>query len=90
MGKKKQTAPKAEGNTATTPSEKISDKELFKARSQELFKPIEQQILMCDDNDDFVILAVTMLNSATLILKNHAGPEGAKVILEDKIKELDA
>ena len=47
-------------------------------RMSELFKPIDQQIMMCDDADEILMLACIMLQSAKDIFDSRLGTEGRK------------
>ena len=49
----------------------------------ELMKPIDQQIMMCDDKEDVMMLACAMLERCKNILDTQIGKEGRKTILED-------
>ena len=53
-----------------------------KERMKELFKPIDQQIMMCDDGNEVMMLACVMLQSAKDILDFQLGPAGRKKIFE--------
>ena len=66
----------------------LTELEIFQARSKELFKPIDRQIMLCDGVEDFMALAAVMLKASTRIFTTHVGKDGAKLILEDMIKEL--
>ena len=52
-------------------------------RMQELMKPIEQQIMMCDSREDVLMLACAMLDKAKTILDSQIGVEGRKTIIKD-------
>tara|TARA_B110000046_G_scaffold91738_2_gene99772 strand:+ start:5015 stop:5203 length:189 start_codon:yes stop_codon:yes gene_type:complete len=52
-------------------------------RMIELMKPIDQQIMMCDDKEDVMMLACAMLERCKNILDTQIGKEGRKTILED-------
>lgn len=47
-------------------------------RMRELFRPIEQQILMTDDAQDLVMLSTLMLTTGKDILVQRLGSEKAK------------
>jgi hypothetical protein len=49
-----------------------------RARMRELFRPIEQQILMTDDAQDLVMLSTLMLTTGKDILVQRLGSEKAK------------
>ena len=52
-------------------------------RMMELMQPIDQQIMMCDDREDVMMLACAMLERCKHILDSQIGKEGRKTILED-------
>lgn len=54
-------------------------------RIAELMKPIDQQILMCDDPRDLMLMASAMLSSAKHILIVNVGREETKKIFEKVI-----
>jgi hypothetical protein len=56
-----------------------------KKRMSELFKPIDQQIMMCDDADEILMLACIMLQSAKDILDSRLGTGGRKKIFNDYV-----
>ena len=51
-------------------------------RMQELCQPIEQQILMCDDKEDVLMMACAMLQHVKTMLDSQIGVSGRKQILE--------
>ena len=53
----------------------MRDKEVSK-RAAELMKPIEQQILMCDNREETLLFACAMLERAKTILEAHLGERG--------------
>jgi hypothetical protein len=52
------------------------------ARMQELMKPIDQQIMMCDNVEDILALASVMATTAKNMYVSVLGRDGAKHILE--------
>lgn len=50
-------------------------------RMKELMKPIDQQIMMCDDTQDLLALASIMATTAKIIFVQQLGKEGAKEVL---------
>ena len=54
-----------------------------KERMKELFKPIDSQIMMCDDANEVTMLACVMLQSAKDILDSQLGTNGRKKIFKD-------
>lgn len=59
------------------------------ARMHELMKPIEQQILMCDDMLDQMMMASCMMVTCRDLFKLHLGEEGAKEMFVEFCKEND-
>ena len=51
-------------------------------RMKELCQPIEQQILMCDDKEDILMMACAMLQHVKTMLDSQNGVSGRKQILE--------
>lgn len=56
-----------------------------KKRMSELFKPIDQQIMMCDDDNEIMMLACVMLQSAKDILDSQLGTDGRKKMFNDYV-----
>ena len=54
----------------------------IKQRMAELMQPINQQIMMCDDENDLLLLAVGMLRKTILIFDNQYKQEGRKALIE--------
>jgi hypothetical protein len=52
-------------------------------RMRELCKPIEQQILMCDDREDILMMACAMLQHVKTMLDSQIGVEGRKQIIKE-------
>ena len=44
----------------------------------ELMDPIDQQIMMCDNRDELLMLACAMLTSVKDIFDQELGPDGRK------------
>ena len=59
-----------------------SDNEKMEARIKRLMLPIETQIMMCDDENDLLLLAVGMLRKTILIFDNQYKREGRKALIE--------
>jgi len=55
----------------------------IQARMRELCKPIEQQILMCDDREDILMMACAMLQHVKTMMDSQIGIEGRKQILQE-------
>lgn len=52
-------------------------------RIEELMKPIDQQIMMCDDSRDLLLMASAMIATAKQILIVNVGKEGAKEVFKE-------
>ena len=55
-------------------------------RMLELMAPIDQQILMCDDNEDMLMMACAMLQRTNEIFEQVLGKPGAEKMFKN-IKE---
>ena len=55
----------------------------IKQRMVELIMPIEKQIMMCDDDDEMLMLACAMLQRTTEIFEKLLGEEGRKRMFSD-------
>ena len=55
-------------------------------RMSELMAPVEQQLLMCDDNEDQLMMACAMLQRVNEVFVYHLGEQGAKMMFKDLIK----
>jgi len=55
------------------------------SRMLELMKPIEQQILMCDNREDLLMMACAMLQHIKTIFDLELGEEGRKQMFEDMV-----
>ena len=56
-------------------------------RMQELMKPVDQQIMMCDSREDVLMLACAMLDKVKTILDSQIGEVGRKDIIESANKK---
>ena len=56
--------------------------EKMERRIERLMLPIETQIMMCDDKNDLLLLAVGMLRKTILIFENQYQKEGRKAVIE--------
>jgi len=54
---------------------------LVTERMKELMKPIDQQIMMCDDKEDILMLACVMIETAKRMLDTQIGVDGRNAIL---------
>ena len=52
-------------------------------RMRELCKPIEQQILMCDSQEDILMMACAMLQHVKTMMDSQIGIEGRKQIIKE-------
>ena len=52
-------------------------------RMAELMEPIDQQMLMCDDREDQLMLACAMMQRVREIFDFHIGEEGRKKMFKD-------
>jgi hypothetical protein len=59
------------------------DKEATKQRMQELMAPVEQQILMCDNRQDLLMMACAMMQRTHEIFLQELGENGAKLMYEE-------
>jgi hypothetical protein len=55
--------------------------EKVKLRMQQLMTPIDRQLLMCDSQDDTLMLACAMMERAMELLDTAVGPDGTDAIL---------
>ena len=55
-------------------------------RMSELMVPVEQQLLMCDDKEDQLMMACAMLQRVNEIFVYHLCERGAKQMFKDLIK----
>jgi len=56
------------------------------ARMKELMAPIDQQLMMCDDERDQIMMACAMLVHCRDLLDQHIGEDGRKTIFQGFIK----
>ena len=59
------------------------------ARMEELMRPIDRQIMMCDNVDDVLMLASKMLVTAKMIYVQNLGGAGAKELFQKITDEID-
>jgi hypothetical protein len=55
-------------------------------RMAELMQPIHQQIMMCDDRQDQLMMASAMLIAAKDLFDLHIGKEGRKTMFKDMLE----
>ena len=61
------------------------DKDANRTRMQELMKPVEQQIMMCDDRQELLMMACAMMQRTHEIFLQELGENGAKLMYEDLV-----
>ena len=54
-------------------------------RMTELMAPVEQQIMMCDNSEDLLMMACAMMTTVKEIFDNQIGEEGRKKMFKDLI-----
>jgi len=54
-------------------------------RMKELMAPVEQQIMMCDDREDQLMMACAMLQRTRELFDYHLGEEGRKKMFKDLV-----
>lgn len=59
------------------------------ARMEELMRPIDRQIMMCDNVEDLLMLASNMMVTAKMIYVQQLGGEGAKLLIQKMVNEID-
>ena len=58
-------------------------------RMEELMRPIDRQIMMCDNVEDILMLASNMLVTAKSIYVQNLGGAGTKELLQRMVDEID-
>jgi hypothetical protein len=53
-------------------------------------RPIDRQIMMCDNAEDVLMLASSMMITAKMIYIQQLGGEGAKYLIQKMVNEIDA
>ena len=69
--------------------EKVMAKKNIIARMEELMRPIDRQIMMCDNAEDVLMLASNMLITAKMIYVQNLGGAGAKELFQKITDEID-
>jgi hypothetical protein len=54
-------------------------------RMTELMTPVEQQIMMCDNSEDLLMMACAMMTTVKEIFDNQIGEEGRKKMFKDLV-----
>ena len=57
---------------------KAYDKKKVNDQMNELMKPVDQQIMMCDDEKEVLMMACAMLQRVATIFDIQMGPDGRK------------
>ena len=55
-------------------------------RMTELMSPVEQQIMMCDDREDLLMLACAMLQRVNEIFTQELGERGRDMMFREQLK----
>jgi hypothetical protein len=63
----------------------MNNKAATRQRMAELMAPIEQQILMCDNREDILMMACAMMQRTNEIFVNELGEDGAKIMYKDYV-----
>ena len=63
----------------------MNNNDTTKQRMEELMAPVEQQILMCDNREDILMMACAMMQRTNEIFVNELGEDGAKIMYEDYV-----
>lgn len=58
----------------------------IKQRMSELMAPVDQQIMMCDDREDLLMMACAMLQRVNEIFTQELGEHGRDQMFRDQIK----
>jgi hypothetical protein len=61
----------------------MTDKEATKQRMTELMAPVDQQIMMCDNSQDLLMMACAMMQRTREIFLSQLGEEGSKLMYKD-------
>jgi len=56
------------------------------ARMEKLMRPVDQQIMMCDDRDEVLMMACAMIQRVKEIFDSQLGTEGRKKMFADFVK----
>lgn len=57
-----------------------------KKRMTELMAPVEQQIMMCDDREDLLMMACAMLQRVDEIFTQELGEQGRDMLFREQLK----
>lgn len=61
---------------------KAYDKKKVNDKMNELMKPVDQQIMMCDDEKEVLMMACAMLQRVATIFDIQMGPDGRKEVFK--------
>ena len=61
------------------------NREATAKRMSELMQPVEQQILMCDDRQELLMMACAMMQRTHEIFLQELGENGARLMYEDYV-----
>lgn len=65
------------------------DKQDIVQRMEELMRPIDRQIMMCDNVEDVLMLASNMLVTAKMIYVQNLGGAGTKELFQKLTDDID-
>lgn len=63
----------------------MQDRDVEK-RMSELMAPVDQQIMMCDDREELLMMACAMLQRVNEIFTQELGERGRDMMFRDQIK----
>jgi hypothetical protein len=61
------------------------DREKTLIRMEELLRPVDQQIMMCDDREDILIMACAMMQRVREIFDTQIGINGRKKMFKEYV-----
>ena len=61
------------------------NREATAKRMSELMQPVEQQILMCDDRQELLMMACAMMQRTHEIFLQELGENGTRLMYEDYV-----
>ena len=61
------------------------NREATSKRMSELMRPVEQQILMCDDRQELLMMACAMMQRTHEIFLQELGENGTRLMYEDYV-----
>jgi hypothetical protein len=65
----------------------VADRELIE-KLTEIMKPLDNEIMMCDTNNDLLLLASCMMAVSMQIYKTQLGSKKVKIILQSAIDRI--